>query len=127
MTYEEEAAQLSASLGRKVFAQVSRGQPTSYDKHRAKIELQKKAVRASLANKRRAAKLQRTPAWANLEAIQAVYRVAAEKNQDSPGYFHVDHIYPLQGKLVSGLHVHNNLRIISAFENGSKSNSFDVE
>lgn len=68
--------------------------------------------------KRRAAKIQRVPKWADQEAIKAFYEACP------PGY-HVDHIIPLQGKNVSGLHVINNLQYLLASDNIRKGNRFE--
>lgn len=79
------------------------------------------------ANKRRAAKINRTPPWADLEAMRAIYAEARRLTRETGIPHHVDHDIPLQGKLVSGLHVHNNLQILTGSENSRKRNRFEVE
>ena len=76
-------------------------------------------------NTRRAALLNRTPAWSDLKAIEEVYRDASEFRQAGIEV-DVDHVIPLQGELVSGLHVPGNLRVLLSSVNRSKSNHFDV-
>lgn len=74
---------------------------------------------------RRAAKLQRTPVWLNKGhqfEIDSIYDLCSAYRQVGFDY-HVDHIVPLQGKSVSGLHVPWNLQIIHAKENLSKGNN----
>lgn len=75
--------------------------------------------------KRRSAKKQRTPPWLtkkDFAAIEIFYKLAKQKTLDTGFAWHVDHIVPLQGKLVSGLHVPQNLRVIPWNENISKGN-----
>jgi hypothetical protein len=71
--------------------------------------------RNAIEAKRRASKLCATPSWANLEAIKEIYLRC-------PKGFHVDHIYPLQGKNVCGLHTVENLQLLPAADNLRKSN-----
>jgi hypothetical protein len=76
--------------------------------------------------KRRAAKLQRTPLWLTPEhhkQIGQFYWEAADVSKLVGEFYHVDHIVPLQGKTVSGLHVPWNLQILHAKENLSKGNN----
>jgi chlorite dismutase len=77
-----------------------------------------------LANflKRREQKRRALPAWADLKAIEAIYAQARKLRDETGLEYEVDHIIPLQGETVSGLHVHTNLRIILRKENRSKSN-----
>lgn len=65
-----------------------------------------------------------TPAWADRRAIASVYAVAAGLTRTTGTLHHVDHIIPLQGEFVTGLHVAANLRPIPATDNLRKSNRF---
>ena len=74
---------------------------------------------------RHARKKQRTPKWADLDAIRLIYEeCAALIAEHGPRSYHVDHIIPLQGKTVSGLHVENNLQILKSSDNLTKSNKY---
>lgn len=81
-------------------------------------------VRANLSAKRRASKLNATPSWANLEQIKRIYAACANITEKTGIEHHVDHIIPLQGENVCGLHVENNLAIIPAKMNLQKSNKY---
>ena len=86
-----------------------------------------KPVKAALQAKRKTAQLQRTPAWdPDAHLIIAKYQLAAMLTKASGIEHHVDHIIPLQGKKVSGLHTFANLRVIPGSDNVKKSNSFTV-
>ena len=79
--------------------------------------------------KRHTAKLNRTPAWLSefdKLKIECLYQLAAMRTRESGCIWHVDHIIPLQGKFVSGLHVPSNLRVIPAVENNRKYNRYEV-
>ena len=72
------------------------------------------------SNKRRAAKLKATPAWADLKKIEEIYLNCP------PGY-HIDHVFPLQSPIMCGLHVENNLQYLPAKDNISKGNRVSLE
>jgi hypothetical protein len=67
--------------------------------------------------KRRAIKLKATPKFANLNKIKEIYK-------NCPKGYVVDHIVPLQNKIVCGLHVEWNLQYLTKSENSSKCNRF---
>jgi len=83
-----------------------------------------KGIENAISAKRRAAKLNATPKWADLEKIQQVYILCRQISETTGVLHHVDHVVPLQGKHVCGLHVETNLRIVPATENLSKANKF---
>lgn len=64
--------------------------------------------------------IQRTPIWAQLHKIKEVYIKC-------PPDMEVDHIIPLKGELVSGLHVHNNLQYLYPVDNHIKNNKYHIE
>ena len=80
---------------------------------------------AKAANDRRSAKLKRTPCWLSKDEhwmMYEAYELASLRTKLFGFEWHVDHIVPLQGKQVSGLHVPWNLQVIPGVENRVKSN-----
>lgn len=72
--------------------------------------------------RRRATKLRATPDWGIAFFIEEAYALAKLREQVVGGKWHVDHIVPLKSKIVCGLHVEHNLRVIPAQHNLAKSN-----
>ena len=83
---------------------------------------------AAKAARRRALLLQRTPPWADKNKIDDFYAQAqAAREFFNEVEWHVDHIAPLKGAKVSGLHVQDNFQVIPGIENLRKSNRFQIE
>jgi hypothetical protein len=79
-------------------------------------------ARVNISTAMRRKRLQKaTPVWADKAKIKQVYEQAQIKKLE------VDHIIPLRGKLVSGLHVHNNLRLVTKTENSAKGNKYALQ
>lgn len=68
--------------------------------------------------------IEQRPRWGNRPAMQEFYRTA-RLLRDMGVDATVDHVIPLFGELVCGLHVLNNLNLLSKAENSAKGNAFD--
>lgn len=93
-------------------------------KNKGKVKLQNKRYKQKhkkelccRENIRRALKIRATPKWANLDKIKQIYK-------NCPEGYHVDHIIPLKGKNICGLHIETNLQYLPASENIKKGNKF---
>ena len=88
-----------------------------------------KAKVLSWARKRQANKLNATPKWLTKQHfidMECKYSVAEMLTLNGYEPYQVDHIIPLQGKTVCGLHVPWNLQIITATQNRKKGNKIDA-
>ena len=84
---------------------------------------------SAAARFRKHAKKQRTPKWLtkdDLWMMREAYALAALRTKMLGIVYEVDHIIPLQGDLVSGLHVPLNLQVIPQKLNRAKWNHFQV-
>ena len=83
-----------------------------------------RATRRKIKAQYNAKKCNATVSWANETKIKLVYKQATRKTIQTGKEYEVDHIVPLQGKTVCGLHVEGNLRVILASTNLKKFNQF---
>ncbi|MCU4119299.1 hypothetical protein [Variovorax sp. N23] len=85
------------------------------------------ALQAAHVARRHAAKLRATPAWSETDKIKAMYEEARRLEIETGIEYNVDHIVPLRGRNVCGLHVLANLRIVTSFVNKTKANKLIEE
>lgn len=100
-----------------------------YDRVRAELP-HRKALKRNYTRKRVMAIKQATPIWMSefdLFMIQEMYDLAVRRSASLGIDFEVDHIIPLHGKTVCGLHVPSNLQILERSENNKKSNKTHFE
>ena len=83
---------------------------------------EKVAMRNMDASARRSAQRKATPQWADKSAMLSFYIRAKELSEQSGQQYHVDHIVPILGRNVCGLHTEQNLQILLAVENSRKNN-----
>ena len=86
-----------------------------------------KDSRAALQAERRATKRTSIPKWLTREdklLIHEDYKEAQRLTKETGIRHSVDHIIPLKHPLVSGLHVPNNLQVLTMSENSKKQNTF---
>lgn len=108
---------------------------TYYAENKAYVNLYTKVWRQLNKDKvanygacRRATKKQAMPSWlskAQLEEIQSFYNHAKDCELVSGQPYHVDHIVPLKGETVCGLHVPWNLQVLPSDINLSKHNNYN--
>jgi hypothetical protein len=85
--------------------------------------LNNKTVYVAARAKRRAAQANATPKWLTAidkAKIQEMYDVSVARETQIGVKHHVDHMIPIMGKKVCGMHVPWNLQVITATENLSK-------
>ena len=92
-----------------------------YERERRKLP-HRRASHAESTRRRRAAKGLQTPKWADLDKIRSIYESARVLGEKFGVTYHVDHIIPLNGKDICGLHVENNLQLLECSLNLSKGN-----
>lgn len=86
----------------------------------------KRAAWSAYIVERRKKRDKSAPPWADKKAIRAVYIKARQLTVETGIKHEVDHIIPSTHELVCGLHVENNLQILTESENIRKSNSFTI-
>lgn len=89
---------------------------------RQRAYLKNKIKKVAAVRARQVSKLKATPAWANKKQVEEFYETSLGLSMIFGEWYHVDHIVPLRGKNVCGLHCEFNLRVILGKHNLQKGN-----
>lgn len=93
---------------------------------RLRYQKRNRPLFVAISARYKASKLKATPEWANDFFIQEAYELSKIREKLTGIKWHVDHIVPLQGRIVCGLHVENNLQVIPAIVNRIKGNRINT-
>jgi len=138
-TYHSDLQKSRAESLSRYYKRKSSGLATQYPQTKRawylrNIESQQERGRADYRRKpdyykqrsadRRAIKLRSIPIWADMKQVSAIYRKARQLTVQSGIPHHVDHIVPLNSRIVCGLHCEANLAVLTAVANAAKRNIY---
>ncbi len=123
--YAARKADTLRRVGEWVAANPDRAKETNR-RVRQRWEKENPHLSVAKVQRRNAAKIKATPAWADNSRINRIYYIAQRVTAVTGIEHHVDHVIPLRGKLVSGLHVPENLMVVAYDYNCSKANKYEV-
>ena len=133
-THKEEVSKAVKSYYLKNKVKIDNYTKTYYQAHRDEIiqnVLDSSRKNRGLSNYRKTMYKKKvkkaTPKWLSvlqLQEIRNIYVKAKELEQENGIERHVDHIIPIQGKNVCGLHVPWNLQVLTAVDNLTKGNRY---
>jgi hypothetical protein len=121
---KEYRARLGQELSARKKQEYAKNRDARLKQKRDYRQANKGKINALVALRKKLIK-QRTPIWLTEDdkwMMKEAYELAALRTKMFGFSWHVDHIVPLQGKAVSGLHVPTNLQVIPWLDNIRKKN-----
>ena len=118
---QKEKAKVKAALWRAQFPERNR-------KMKSDWRVKNLDIKNAANSRRRSLKMKSLPPWltkVQKDGMKAFYWLAKDLRAVTGCEYHVDHIVPLQGEFVCGLHVPWNLQVLPADINLSKGNTFN--